>query len=161
MLTALDFSCWKTAIVPCCAVTENQYLCFFWGLLALKAICLRFNYSTVFMSLHYQKTPTFQLPLPKLFLKKFCLAGLAVASLTDKKAEVLGSNWSVFLLVMLLWFTLGKDLTQWIFAFYLLCMGDLLDFFSFFPSRSYWTITVLWFIIKVQRWMSWRQNSLT
>lgn len=53
----------RQLLFPCHALKENQYLCFFWGLLTLKAISLRFPYSSVFfqhfMSLHYQKTPTF------------------------------------------------------------------------------------------------------
>lgn len=64
----------RQLLFPCCALKENQYLCFLWGLLTLKATSLRFPCSSAFsqdfMSLHYWKTPTFQLPIPKFILKK-------------------------------------------------------------------------------------------
>lgn len=80
-LLILNTRCWqhwaspvkRKLLFPCHALKENQYLWFFWGLLTLKDISLRFPYSSVyfqhFMSLHYWKTPTFQ--LPKFILKNF------------------------------------------------------------------------------------------
>lgn len=111
----------RQLLFPCHALKENQYFCFVWGLLTLKAVFLRFPCSSVFfqqfMSVHHQKTPTFLLPILKLILKKFSLVGVEVTILIDKRAQVLGSSGSAFVSVMPLLFTLGKDLTQWIFAF--------------------------------------------
>lgn len=44
----------RQLLFPCHA--QSQYLCFFWGLLTLKAISLRFPYSSVFFQ-HFTSLP--------------------------------------------------------------------------------------------------------